>query len=54
MSYISDDGRRFVDQSTHQLAFSEGDRVSLERGFMGAKILVRSDGLRLKVKEVTR
>ena len=54
MSYISDDGRRFVDQSTHQLAFNEGDRVRLERGFMGAKILVRSDGLRLKVKEVTR
>ena len=53
MTYIGDDGRRFVDQTTHQVAFRAGDRVRLERGFMGAKILVRSDGLRLKVKEVT-
>ncbi len=53
MTYIGDDGRRFVDQSTHQVTFRAGDRVRLERGFMGAKILVRSDGLRLKVKEVT-
>ena len=53
VTFIAEDGRRFAKDSGTRSQFRQGDRVRLERGFMGSKILVRSDGLRIKVKEIS-
>ncbi|MBT3425551.1 MAG: hypothetical protein HOL98_16820 [Gammaproteobacteria bacterium] len=53
VTYIAEDGRRFSKGSTTPSQFRKGDLVRLEKGFMGAKILVRADGLRIKVKEIS-
>ena len=52
-TFIVEDGRRFAKDSGTKSMFRKGDLVRLERGFMGSKILIRSDGLRIKVKEIS-
>ncbi len=53
ITYIADDGRRFKNQASGTSAFRSGDIVRLEEGFLGAKLLVRADGLQAKVKEIS-
>ena len=53
ITYIADDGRRFKNQASGTSAFRSGDAVRLKEGFLGAKVLVRTDGLRAKVKEIS-
>ena len=53
ITYIAEDGRRFKNQASTGVSFREGDEVRLEEGFLGAKILVRTDGLQAKVKEIS-
>jgi len=53
VTFIAEDGRRFARDSSARSQFKRGDLVRLGRGFMGSKILVRSDGLRIKVKEIS-
>jgi hypothetical protein len=53
VTFIAEDGRRFSKGSTTPSVFRKDDLVRLEKGFMGSKVLVRSDGLRIKVKEIS-
>lgn len=53
ITYIAEDGRRFKNQASGTTAFRRGDNVRLEEGFLGAKILIRTDGLQAKVKEIS-
>jgi hypothetical protein len=52
ITYVASDGRRFQDHSQGRFEFERGDRVELRPGFLSSKLLVRGDGLQIKVKEI--
>jgi hypothetical protein len=52
VTYVASDGRRFQDHSQGRFEFGTGDRVELRPGFLSSKLLVRGDGLQIKVKEI--
>ncbi|MEK9876242.1 MAG: hypothetical protein VW684_06225 [Betaproteobacteria bacterium] len=52
VTYVASDGRRFRDDSPGRFEFERGDRVELRPGFLSSKLLVRNDGLQIKVKEI--
>jgi len=52
ITYVASDGRRFRDDSPGRFEFERGDQVELRPGFLSSKLLVRGDGLQIKVKEI--
>ncbi len=53
ITYRTTDGRLFRRSSGSSISFRVGDKCTLEAGIMGAVFLVREDGKKNKVKELS-
>jgi len=53
ITYRTTDGRLFKRSSGSSISFKVGDKCTLEPGIMGAVFLVREDGKKNKVKELS-
>lgn len=53
ITYLTTDGRVFRGSDSAMIRFKVGDKCTLEAGVMGAVFLVREDGSKNKVKELS-
>lgn len=54
VSYLTTDGRVFKRSSSATRNFNVGDVLTIQHGMMGSIFLVREDGFKIKVTEVSR
>lgn len=52
--FVTTDGRVFKKSASTASSFSVGDKLRMEKGFLSAVFLVREDGMRIKVQEISK